>query len=90
MLNDDTILYHSPGLDSESVLSDGLVIQLNDKLHTLNETALEIFELCDGSRSIGAIVNELRERYPDCTDVSEHVRNFLAQLHDAGLLTDRR
>lgn len=89
MLHDDTILCHSPGLNSESVLSDGLVIQLHDKLHTLNETAQEIFELCDGSRSIGMIVNELRERYPDCTDVSGHVRNFIVQLHVAGLLTDR-
>lgn len=90
MLNDDSILVHSPELSGESVLSDGLVIQLHDKLHTLNETAREIFDLCNGSRSIGAIIIELRERYPDCTDVSEHVRNFMAQLHDAGLLTDKQ
>jgi len=90
MLNDDSILVHSPDLSGASVLSDGLVIQLNDKLHTLNETAREIFELCNGSRSVGAVVKELRERYPDGTDVSEYVRNFITQLHDAGLLTDKQ
>lgn len=88
MLGDNVVLRHSPGLDAESILSDGLVIQHSDRLHTLNETAQEIFELCDGSRSIGEIVDELTRRYPDCDDVCKHVRNFISQLHEAGLLTD--
>ena len=88
MLDDNTILQHSPGLGEQNVLPDGLVIQMDDKVHTMNMTAREIFELFDGSRRIGEIVSELTGRYPDSDDVSDHVRNFIAQLHENGLLTE--
>ena len=87
MLGDNVILRHTQDLNTESILSDGLVIQHSGKLHTLNTTAHEIFELCDGSRSIGKIVDELTMRYPDGEDVCAHVRNFISQLYEAGLLT---
>ena len=49
----------------------------------LNDTGAAILELCDGERTVGEIVTELRDRY-DGVDGDE-VRDFLA-----GLLARRR
>jgi len=38
-------------------MSDGVVIKMKDILHTLNSTAYEIFELCDGQHSIPLILS---------------------------------
>jgi hypothetical protein len=52
--------------------------------HTLNTTAAKVWELCDGSRSIIDITNELRASGVDTTE--EAVSLAVAQLGEAELL----
>jgi pyrroloquinoline quinone biosynthesis protein D len=44
----------------------------------LNRTGADILALCDGQRTVGEIVAELRERYDRVVD--DEVRHFLARL----------
>ena len=66
-------------------MSDGVVIQKNDMLHTLNATAFEIFKLCDGVRSTANIISEMKSQYPD-EDIDTKIEKFIEQLKDAGLI----
>jgi hypothetical protein len=65
--------------------NDGMAIQSDDKIHTLNYTACEIYELCDNLNSIEDIVVEMKDRYPD-DDIEELVENILVQFLEAGLI----
>lgn len=66
-------------------MSDGVVIKINDILHTLNSTAYEILELCDGQHSIQIIMDEMKTRYPD-EDIETMIEEFIKQLADSGLI----
>ena len=44
----------------------------------LNDTGTAILELCDGERTVGEILTELRDRYDRVAD--DEVRLFLADL----------
>ncbi len=66
--------------------NDGIAVQHEDQIHTLNDTAGEIFELCNGHYTVDGIVQEMRDRYQDC-EVGDVVRIFLEQLHAAGLIS---
>lgn len=44
----------------------------------LNDTGAAILELCDGERTVGEILTELRDRYDRVAD--DEVRLFLADL----------
>ncbi len=88
MIKRGTILKHSPALNNSFELSDGLAVQISDELHTMNESAREIFEMFDGLHSVGEIVNDLAERYPDNEDVSTIVDGFINRMYNAGLLVE--
>ena len=88
MLDNNVILKQSHALTHRSELSDGLVIQQNDLIHTLNETALEIFDMFDGTMNIGDIVNGFGERYPEIDSIHETLEDFIRQLIEAGLLIE--
>ena len=60
-------------------LSDGLVVKIGGTLHTLNETAVEILELCDDNHTVTEIVEEMNNRYKGL-DVSEFINDFIDQL----------
>jgi coenzyme PQQ biosynthesis protein PqqD len=51
----------------------------------LNPTAAAVLELCDGKRTVGAIVTELEERYQGAS-VANDVRNLLSRIAERGLL----
>ena len=53
----------------------------------LNPTAAEVLELCDGERSIDAIVGELSARY-DGADVRDDVRGLVDAMTQRGLVVD--
>jgi hypothetical protein len=65
--------------------NDGMAVQQEDKIHTLNSTASEIFDLCDGKRTIGEICGEMRSRYPE-EEIGPMVGEFLVQLRESGLI----
>ncbi len=53
----------------------------------LNQTAVDVLELCDGERSLGDIASTLSERYSGA-DVSADVQELLAAIAQRGLVTD--
>jgi len=52
----------------------------------LNDTAAEILELCDGTRTIADIARELGARYD--ADVTQDVADYLSQLADREVVRD--
>jgi len=66
--------------------NDGVAIQQEDKIHTLNGSAVEIFELCTGQQTIDEIIKAIQDRYTD-DSVGEIVHSFVEQLHAAGLVS---
>ncbi len=60
----------------------------NGSVHLLNETALAIWDLCDGQTSPDEMVTavcELTGMHPDI--VTEDVQRILGEFEEAGLLT---
>jgi len=71
------------------VVEDGLVVQTADgqSVHLLNRTAAFIWERCDGSHTIEAIVGDLADETGEGpARLSADVAAALADLHDKGLL----
>jgi len=53
----------------------------------LDASAAEILQLCDGSRTVGAVVSELAQRHRhECGEVERDVLAFLQQLQDRCLI----
>ena len=52
----------------------------------LNDTAAEILELCDGTRTVADIARELGARYD--ADVTQDVADYLSQLADREVVRD--
>lgn len=53
----------------------------------LNATAAEVLELCDGERSLDAIVVALSKRYDDA-DLGDDVRGLVEAMAQKGLVID--
>jgi pyrroloquinoline quinone biosynthesis protein D len=53
----------------------------------LNPTAAEVLELCDGERSLDAIVGELSARY-DGADLRADVQELVDAMTQRGLVVD--
>lgn len=53
----------------------------------LNETAIEVLELCDGERTLDDIAGVLSERY-EGADVKDDVAELLAGIGERGLVVD--
>lgn len=51
----------------------------------LNPTAAAVLELCDGKRTVSAIVTELEERYQGGS-VGNDLRHLLSRIAERGLL----
>jgi pyrroloquinoline quinone biosynthesis protein D len=54
---------------------------------TLNQTAVDVLELCDGVRSLDDIAGTLGERYSGA-DVREDVSELLQAIAERGLVVD--
>lgn len=71
-------------LDDDLVLYDTRTTQA----HILNLSAAKIWALCDGSRSVSELADELVTTYAlDRSLVQTDVRELVGSLHAAGLLT---
>ncbi len=53
----------------------------------LNETAVQVLELCDGARSVEEIAGTLSQRYAEA-DVTDDVRELLGGMGKLGLVVD--
>ena len=67
--------------------NDGSAVQYEDKIHTFNSTASEIFALCDGKLTVHEIIEYMQDRYPD-EDIRTTVLDFLDRLRLSGLLVE--
>ncbi|MFC1508684.1 PqqD family protein [Candidatus Omnitrophota bacterium] len=76
---------HALDLDEPYTFPDGTVIRKSEILYSLNTSALEIFNLFDGSRSVSDVIDEIESRYSD-DDVRKDTGDFISQLYDTGLL----
>ena len=56
----------------------GYVLLTPETVTLLNDTGAAILELCDGERTVGKILTELRDQYNRVAD--DEVRLFLADL----------
>jgi pyrroloquinoline quinone biosynthesis protein D len=54
---------------------------------TLNQTAVDVLELCDGERSLDEIAAILSERYAGA-EVHDDVEELLGSIADRGLVVD--
>ncbi len=53
----------------------------------LNETAALVWDLCDGARTVGEIVELLRGAYPEAADdLTTDVEQALSRLSDCGAI----
>lgn len=66
---------------------DGPVLLYPEGLVQLNESGFRILDLTDGERTVEEIVRTL-EKHHDEEDLGPEVRDFLAGLHEEGLLVD--
>jgi len=66
-------------------LSDGCIIQQDEKVHLLNSSGMEVFQLCDGIRSISEIVKILKKRNSN-EDIIEFIEDYINELLGAGLI----
>lgn len=66
---------------------EAFVLLYPEGLVKLNATAGEILALCDGSRSVGTILAELKARFPD-DDPERDVLEFLEAVRDKGWITN--
>lgn len=91
-MNDSAIPRRADAVETIET-GDGLVIQRDDRIHTLNVTAREVFELCDGTSTVAEILSEMLSRYAsdeqfEPSGIEDHVRSCIEELSSAGLITD--
>jgi pyrroloquinoline quinone biosynthesis protein D len=56
---------------------------------TLNDSAGEILKRCDGSRSVDALIDELKQQFPDA-DLESDGWEFLEEACHAGWIRTRK
>lgn len=78
------------GFFSEDLDGETLLYRLGaHKAIQLNETASVIWKLCDGTRSVQAIIDELRGFFPDQqSDVAADIQEALSLLVSEGALIE--
>jgi pyrroloquinoline quinone biosynthesis protein D len=67
------------------------VILAPERVLAPDETAVEVLQLCEGSRSVEAMINQLAEKYTAERDaIATDVIAMLQDLADKGFLTEAR
>lgn len=75
----------------QQVEGDCVLLDIDSgEYYSLNEVGGRVWELCDGTRSVGAIAEALCTEYdvPQETTLAD-ARELLASLADAGLVAER-
>lgn len=88
MQNLDDVPKHRPNHFLEEIDGEFLLYgKVSKKAHYLNETASIIWKLCDGNHTVGQIIDELSEAYPESPDVAADVMQTLDRLVSEATLT---
>jgi len=59
------------------------VLLYPEGMKVLSDSAAEIIKLCDGQKSVAAIVTELEQKFPD-VDLHDDVHEFVSQAIEEG------
>lgn len=78
-------LWRRARLDFDSVRQRRVLLYPEGAI-LLNDTAAEILELCDGTRTVSDIAAELGHRYD--ADVTQDVSDYLSQLVEREVVRD--
>ena len=65
--------------------ADGIVIQNGDCIHVLNETARDIFRLCDGTRTVSEISREIMQRYTG-ENIDSSVKDAISKFLELNII----
>jgi pyrroloquinoline quinone biosynthesis protein D len=60
------------------------VILYPEGMVKMNQSAGEILRRCDGSKTVGAIVQDLNQQFPDVDNLKADVHKFLEVAYDHG------
>lgn len=60
------------------------VILYPEGMVKMNQSAGEILRRCDGSKTVGVIVQDLNQQFPDIDNLKADVHKFLEVAHDHG------
>ena len=84
MITENSVPVHISSVEITE-LSDGCIIQQDDKVHLLNFSGMEVFKLCDGIRPISEIVKIFKNRHSN-EDIIKFIEDYINELLDAGLI----
>jgi pyrroloquinoline quinone biosynthesis protein D len=89
-LAQDRILRLAPGCRLSTAEGREDLLLIPEGALRLKGPARAIVELCDGERALGAIVEELRRRYPseDAARIETEAVAFLTRMRDRGVLEE--
>ena len=82
---DQILIPRYKGTHKVTKTNDGMAIQQDNQIHSLNSTASEIYELCNGDRKVEDVFLEMKSRYPG-EDIDHIVEGFLLQMLESGLI----
>jgi hypothetical protein len=79
------------GVFDEALENERLLYRIGaHKAYHLNETAVVVWTLCDGSRTVEEIIDFLSEAYPDAqTTLRAEVIETLTELKDENIIIER-
>jgi hypothetical protein len=75
----------------DELLADGSMVLYHTakrELLTLNPTAALIWECCDGTYTVPAIAAEVREVFPDRSNIDQDVIRLLHDLRERGMIVN--
>lgn len=84
----DVFPRHVASFESDQADDELLLYRATDRTALcLNVTAVALWRLCDGNRTVREIICELSQDHRDAVDVANQVVATLTQLHERGALT---
>jgi hypothetical protein len=91
VINEQSVLGRQDRVMMQQVEGDSVLLDIDSgEYFSLNDVGGRVWELCDGTRTVGAIADALCAEYdvPRDTAVAD-ARDLLASLAEAGLVAER-
>jgi Coenzyme PQQ synthesis protein D (PqqD) len=91
VINELSVLGRQDRVMMQQVEGDSVLLDIDSgEYYSLNEVGGRIWELCDGTRTVGAIAEVLCAEYDVTRDTAlSDARELLASFADAGLVAER-
>jgi hypothetical protein len=91
VINEQSVLGRQDRVMMQEVEGDSVLLDIDSgEYFSLNEVGGRVWELCDGSRSVGAIADVITAEYDVSAEVAlADARELLEGLAGAGLVVER-